>query len=142
MDKVSKETRSRMMAAVKGKDTGPELMLRKALWRKGLRYRVGYGRKRIDIAFPARKLAIFIDGCFWHMCPIHGTMPASNISYWKPKLETNRERDLKMTHELQAEGWTVLRLWEHELKDMDAAIAKIVQALEVSYPNGEPAGRI
>jgi DNA mismatch endonuclease (patch repair protein) len=118
-----------MMAAVKGQDTGLEIALRRALWARGLRYRVDYGKERIDIAFPGRKVAIFVDGCFWHMCPIHGTVPSSNVEYWVPKLEANRARDAMKKERLEKEGWTVLRVWEHELDHLDNVLDLINEAL-------------
>jgi DNA mismatch endonuclease (patch repair protein) len=104
------------MARVRRRDTGPELMLRRALHAAGLRFRVD--RKiegvRADVVFPTERTAIFIDGCFWHGCPIHATRPKSNTGYWLPKLEENRKRDLRQTERLTSEGWAVIRLWEHE----------------------------
>lgn len=95
--------------------------MRSALHRSGLRFRVdlpirlGVGRTvRPDVVFPKQRLAIFIDGCFWHGCPIHGTSPVTNRQYWSPKIEENRERDRRNTAELEAEGWTVIRAWEHD----------------------------
>jgi DNA mismatch endonuclease, patch repair protein len=107
------------MRANRRSDTGPELRLRSALHGMGLRFRKDYpieleGRQtRVDIAFPSRRLAIFVDGCFWHQCPEHGTMPKSNPSYWKPKLARNVARDRRVTTALEAAGWKVVRVWEH-----------------------------
>jgi len=89
MDMFSQEKRSEIMSSIKSKNTKPEILIRKALWKKGYRYRLHYGVEKIDIAFPSRKVAIFVDGCFWHMCPIHGNVPKSNKSYWVPKLKKN-----------------------------------------------------
>jgi DNA mismatch endonuclease (patch repair protein) len=130
VDKLSKEQRSRNMAAIKSKNTMPELQLRSALWERGLRFRKHYGREKIDIAFPSDKLAIFVDGCFWHSCPIHGHVPKSNCGYWGLKLLKNKERDEITTKRLVQDGWAVLRLWEHELEDMDQAINKIQLSLK------------
>lgn len=74
---------------------------------------------RPDVVFPVRRVAVFVDGCFWHGCPIHGTQPATNRTYWAQKIEANRHRDASATDALEADGWTVLRFWEHE----DAAMA-------------------
>lgn len=98
--------------------TSPELALRRALHARGLRYRVAYGvptmpRRSIDIAFTRPRLAVFVDGCFWHGCPLHRTMPAANASYWSPKLARNIDRDIETNTVLEAHGWGVLRLWEH-----------------------------
>lgn len=120
-DIFDSKKRSEIMSRIKGKDTAPELKLRRALWEAGLRYRKHFGPYRIDIAFPGRKVAIFVDGCFWHGCPIHATKPESNKNYWNPKLERNKQRDRETTAALEAEGWTVIRVWEHDLKKMDSA---------------------
>ena len=113
--------RSRM-ARQKRVGTKPEVVLRKLLHRAGLRYRVAYPvpsmpRKTIDIAFPGRKVAIFVDGCFWHACPEHGVSPRNNSEWWLVKLESNRRRDAETTAALESSGWTVIRLWEHEVPD-------------------------
>lgn len=125
VDKVSKETRSKIMSAIRSKNTKPEVSLRKALWAKGFRYRAQYGKEKIDIAFPSMKVAIFVDGCFWHGCPIHSHIPKSNKGYWVPKLKKNIERDLTNNSKLKTEGWIVLRFWEHELNNVDAVIKQI-----------------
>lgn len=98
--------------------TTPELALRKVLFAMGMRYRVGYKvpgmpRRSIDIAFPGPKVAVFIDGCFWHGCPEHCIPPKNNADWWKAKLERNVARDKETTEHLQQSGWTVVRLWEH-----------------------------
>jgi DNA mismatch endonuclease (patch repair protein) len=128
-DVVSRRTRSRMMAAVRGKNTRLELRLRGELWQRGFRYRVDYGKARIDIAFPRQKVAVFLDSCFWHSCPIHGTLPKSNTDYWIPKLKANAERDTKCKKLLEEEGWVVVRIWEHELDDLDSVVSRISSAL-------------
>lgn len=107
------------------RDTAPELALRRELHRRGLRYRVNapmpqMPRRTIDIAFTRLRLAVFVDGCFWHRCPIHGTAPASNEAWWAEKLGRNQERDAQTGAALQAEGWEVLRIWEHT-KPVEAA---------------------
>jgi DNA mismatch endonuclease (patch repair protein) len=101
------------------RDTAPELALRRELHRRGLRYRVDVAplrgvRRRADVVFPRLKMAIFIDGCFWHRCPTHGTEPKNNAEWWREKLERNVFRDRATDALLRAEGWTVLRVWEHE----------------------------
>jgi DNA mismatch endonuclease, patch repair protein len=110
---------SRRMARTRGRDNPLEKALRSALFRSGMRYRIHYPvpgtpRRTIDIAFPARKLAVFIDGCFWHGCPEHGTWPTRNSAFWKAKINANRERDHQTDASLRASGWRVLRFWEHE----------------------------
>jgi DNA mismatch endonuclease (patch repair protein) len=112
------------------RDTKPELAVRRLLHARGLRYRVDYPlpfdrRRRADIVFTRRKVVVFIDGCFWHSCPDHGTRPASNVEYWEPKLRRNHERDLETTERLSHDGWAVLRFWEHE---DPLAIAAIVES--------------
>jgi DNA mismatch endonuclease (patch repair protein) len=118
------------------RDTGPERAVRSAAHAAGLRYRVDFGVKpssgrkiRPDLVFPRRKVAVFVDGCFWHGCPKHGTLPATNRSYWKPKIAENRARDRRHTAALEADGWTVVRVWEHEAPA--AAVEKIKKAVLV-----------
>lgn len=125
------------MQANKRKDTKPELLLRRELHRRGLRYRVDYpilpgSRRRADIVFPRLRLAVFVDGCSWHGCPKHGTLSRSstNATYWSNKIATNVERDRDTNERLAAAGWTVLRLWEHEPPLVAAdAVDALVQRL-------------
>lgn len=126
MDVFSKEKRSEIMSSIRSKNTKPEVLLRKALWKRGYRYRIHYGKEKIDIAFPSKKIAIFVDGCFWHMCPIHGNIPKSNKGYWIPKLEKNQIRTKEKDKRLKKEGWKVIHVWEHELKEIDQTIEKII----------------
>jgi DNA mismatch endonuclease (patch repair protein) len=107
------------MAKVRQKGTGAEVDLRRELYRRGLRYRVGYvvlkrPRRVADVAFPGLKIAIFVDGCFWHGCPKHGTWPKQNAEFWRNKIETNRSRDKDTNVRLEAIGWKAVRVWEHE----------------------------
>lgn len=104
----------------------PEIILRKALWAKGHRYRIQYSEKKIDVAFPAKKVAVFVDGCFWHGCPIHSHIPKTNEEYWLSKLRKNIERDKATNMKLENDGWKVMRFWEHEIAD----IGKVVGAIE------------
>jgi DNA mismatch endonuclease, patch repair protein len=109
----------RNMQANRGRDTGPELKLRRLLHAAGFRYRVDWPipddrRRRIDIAFPRRKIAVFVDGCFWHRCPSHYVSPKANADFWDTKIRGNTDRDAKTTAQLTAAGWLVLRFWEHE----------------------------
>lgn len=125
-------TRSEHMARVKGKDTSPEVLIRAALWRSGMRYRVQQriGRVRPDIVFPGRKVAVFVDGCFWHGCPLHYTRPRSSSSFWSDKLLANIERDGRQTLALEAAGWRVVRFWEHEAwLDLDGVVSEVVAAV-------------
>lgn len=130
VDKFSIEKRSMIMSAIRSKDTGPEVILRKALWAQGLRFRKHYGAEKIDITFPSLKIAIFVDGCFWHGCPIHSHIPKSNENYWRPKLQKNIERDKIKENRLSQNGWKVIRFWEHELVNTDSVVAKIKAAME------------
>lgn len=109
------------MRANRRRDTGPELRLRSALHRRGWRFRVdlqvrtGGRRVRPDIVFTRRRVAVFVDGCFWHDCPQHGQRPRANASFWDAKFRRNVERDRTDTDLLERSGWTVIRVWEHEL---------------------------
>ncbi|MFE2087543.1 very short patch repair endonuclease [Streptomyces sp. NPDC002596] len=106
------------MSRQASKNTGVELAVRRLLHSAGLRYRVEYPvpgmpRRRIDVAFPRAKIAVLIDGCFWHGCPQHATQPKANADWWRTKLDRNMARDRETTEHLLAAGWTVLRFWEH-----------------------------
>ena len=109
------------MQANRSRDTGPELALRSELHRRGFRFRknfvirAGGMRTSADIVFTRPRLAVFVDGCFWHRCPEHATNPKANSSYWLSKLENNVRRDRRVDTELTAHGWKILRVWEHEL---------------------------
>ncbi|MEH0633988.1 very short patch repair endonuclease [Streptomyces bottropensis] len=107
------------MSKQASKDTAAELAVRRLLHAAGLRYRVefpvpGMARRRIDVAFTSVKVAVLIDGCFWHGCPQHATQPKSNAEWWRQKLDRNMARDTETTEHLVAAGWEVLRFWEHE----------------------------
>ena len=122
------------MRANRRTDTKPELALRRALHSRGYRYRKDYrldlaggNRVRPDIAFTARRVAVFVDGCFWHCCPQHGSKPAVNVGYWDPKLRRNVERDRVADTALAAAGWEVVRIWEHE--PVADAVAAVLAAL-------------
>lgn len=114
-------------------DTKPEMALRAALHAMGYRYRKDFRldlplrRVRPDIAFTSRKIAVFVDGCFWHACPDHGSKPKSNDWYWSPKLAKNVERDRAADEALAQAGWTVVRLWEHVPlgEAIDAVVAAV-----------------
>ena len=115
------------MAKVRQTGTDVELALRREMYRIGLRYRVGYEvlkkpRRVADVAFPGRKIAVFVDGCFWHGCPEHATWPKRNAEFWRQKIEANRQRDADTNTRLRAIGWTALRFWSHESPAKAAAI--------------------
>lgn len=122
--------RSALMGRIRGKDTEPEVLLRKALWRRGLRYRKNARAPvgRPDIVIASRKLAIFIDGCFWHGCPEHYVRPRSREEFWAAKLRENVERDRRQVAQLEALGWRVFRVWEHEVFESIDVIAAAIAA--------------
>ncbi len=126
-------THSATMRANKRRDTEPEIRVRSLLHRAGLRYRVDYkvgaGRSapRPDIAFTRQRVAVFIDGCFWHRCPEHSTLPMANREFWVAKLTRNVERDRENDSALDALGWRVLRFWEHV--DPTMAAVRIIEAI-------------
>ncbi|MEU3397737.1 very short patch repair endonuclease [Streptomyces filamentosus] len=141
------------MSRQASKDTAAELAVRRLLHAAGLRYRVEYpvpgmARRRIDVAFTAVKVAVLIDGCFWHGCPEHATQPKSNAEWWRQKLDRNMARDRETTEHLAARGWTVLRFWEHVPPDevastVRAAVAERRRAgmLREAAPNAPQEGR-
>lgn len=110
---------SRRMAKVRQKGTGAEMALRRELYRRGLRYRVDYEvlkkpRRVADVVFPSLRIAVFVDGCFWHGCPEHASWPKQNADFWRQKIEANRQRDKDTNERLGRMGWMVLRFWQHE----------------------------
>ncbi|WP_433320149.1 very short patch repair endonuclease [Micromonospora chersina] len=122
------------MQANTGRDTKPELALRRAVHALGLRYYVNRRpikavRRTADLLFPKLKLAVFLDGCFWHGCPEHHTVAKTNAPFWAEKVATNRRRDADTNERLASQGWTVIRIWEHEpVADAAARIAETVAA--------------
>ncbi|WP_329338759.1 very short patch repair endonuclease [Streptomyces sp. NBC_00663] len=124
------------------KNTAAELAVRRLLHAAGLRYRVEYrvpgmARRRIDVAFPGVKVAVLIDGCFWHGCPQHATHPKANAEWWREKLDRNMARDRETTEHLTAEGWTVLRFWEHEApEDVAVRVAAAVEQRRAKQAGG------
>jgi DNA mismatch endonuclease (patch repair protein) len=117
------------MRRVRRRDTSIELRLRAALYRRGLRYFVDRApipgwRRRADLVFPRARLAVYVDGCFWHGCPEHATWPKANESWWRAKIETNRRRDSDTDEKLVSAGWASVRVWEHE--DAEEAAEKVV----------------
>jgi DNA mismatch endonuclease (patch repair protein) len=109
---------SAKMSTLARKDTAPELALRRALHSRGLRFRTqakvpGNNRRTIDIAFTRVRLAVYVDGCFWHGCPEHHVRPRANSDWWHWKIERNQARDVDTDRQLVASGWKVLRIWEH-----------------------------
>lgn len=114
------------MRANRSRDTKPELALRRAVYARGLRYRVAVRplpdlRATADLVFRRARVAVFMDGCFWHGCPEHHRQPTQNGSYWSQKVSKNRERDARVDLALRSAGWEVVRIWEHEPSDNAAA---------------------
>ncbi|MFF3562038.1 very short patch repair endonuclease [Streptomyces sp. NPDC002574] len=126
------------MSRQSSRDTAQELAVRRILHGSGLRYRVhvpvpGMPRRSVDIAFGKLKIAVFLDGCFWHGCPQHATSPRSNAEWWRAKLDKNMARDHETTAHMSAAGWTVLRFWEHEPpEDVAHRVADAVAAERAS----------
>ena len=123
---------SARMSAQRRRDTKPEIALRRELHRRGLRYFVDRApvkgvRRRADLVFPRRKVAVFVDGCFWHSCPQHATFPKNNAQWWTDKLAANVVRDRDTDARLAEQGWTVIRIWEHE--DPLVAAVRVQKAL-------------
>lgn len=130
-DKFDQATRSRIMARVKGKNTSPEVSLRKAVHKQGLRYSLHYNVPgRPDFAFPSLKVAVFVDGCFWHGCERCFRKPQSNVRYWSEKIRRNQARDVKNTKRLEEMGWKVVRIWEHQVNsDLSGCVRKVLKAV-------------
>ena len=120
-DKFDKETRSRIMSKIRGKNTKPEILLRKKLFQEGFRYSLKYRFKEKnfipDIVMVSRKICIFVDGCFWHKCPKCFKEVKSNKKYWKNKIDSNVKRDKAQNKFLVKNGWKVIRVWEHEINN-------------------------
>jgi DNA mismatch endonuclease (patch repair protein) len=116
--KASSVSVRRRMQATRQRDTPCEIDLRSALRKLGLHYRVDWQlpgtRRRADVAFPRLKVAVMVDGCFWHACPVHATWPKKNALWWREKILANQKRDRDTDSQLEAQGWRVLRFWEHE----------------------------
>ncbi len=132
----SKEERSEIMRRVRGRDTSLELRLRKLLWAEGLR---GYRLHRSslpgkpDLAFGKDRVAVFVDGCFWHGCPECYRRPKNNAEYWSAKLERNQTRDRLVSKELRSLGWAVIRIWEHEVRrDPDGCVKRVAAAVHAA----------
>lgn len=129
---ASSESIRKRMQSQKRRDTGPELEIRSQLHRLGYRFRVDYPlpgtRRRVDIAFTRKRVAVFVDGCFWHSCSRHGTLPRANRRWWAQKLADNVTRDRATDATLRRDGWKVIRVWEHE--PVLRAAARITRSVE------------
>jgi len=120
------------MQAIRAKETALEILVRKELWKKGIRY-----RKNVrglmgapDIAIKKYKLVVFLDSCYWHGCPEHGVIPKSNREFWEKKIKRNIDRDMEVTKYYKSRNWNILRFWEHEVKqDLDSVIDRIINAI-------------
>ena len=124
-DVLNPQQRSYCMSQIRGKDTKPEIVFRKALWREGFRYSLKYKLYgKPDIILPGRKIAVFIDGCFWHGWPLHYNKPNTNKKFWKEKIKKNIERDKQVNRYLKKNGWQVVRYWEHQVKNSLAVCIK------------------
>lgn len=118
LDPPSPQVRDNMRRARRS-DTGPEVALRRMLFAEGLRYRTNFApvpgiRTKADMVFLRARVAVYVDGCFWHGCPVHATWPKNNAEFWRVKIATNMQRDARVTAALTAAGWDVIRVWEHE----------------------------
>lgn len=127
------------MSRLGRRDTLPELALRSELHRRGLRFRVDRAplrglRSRADIVFGPARVAVYVDGCFWHSCPEHATRPKSNAEWWERKLRRNQERDAETDLALREQGWEVVRIWEHE--DPVEAADRVEEAVSSRRPGG------
>ncbi len=136
----SPEARRRMQAN-RRRDTKPELALRRSLHARGRRFRVDYApllgvRRRADVVFTRRRVVVYVDGCFWHACPSHGTTAKSNARFWAEKLEANRRRDRDTDRRLTEAGWTVVRVWEHE--STEEAADRVERALGAAGARSAP----
>jgi DNA mismatch endonuclease (patch repair protein) len=118
------------MSRIRGRNTKPEIALRAVLWSLGVRYRLHYPiAGRPDVVFPRERVAVFVDGCFWHGCPEHSVKPKTNSAFWRDKLGKNVERDRRNEIELTEIGWVFVRFWEHEVVRSPKECAAVVLAL-------------
>lgn len=133
MDSVSRETRSRVMAKVRStRNKSTEWRVRAGLVQAGIRGWTMHPSElsgKPDFVFPYQRLAVFVDGCFWHGCKTCGKVPNSNTAYWDAKISRNRKRDRRVKVRLRKDGWQVMRIWEHELRSLGNVIRRINGAL-------------
>jgi DNA mismatch endonuclease (patch repair protein) len=142
-DVLNRKQRSYCMSRIQGKDTGAELQLRKALWNLGIRYRLRSSLPgRPDVVIVGARVAVFVDGCFWHQCPKHFTMPKSRRRFWATKIQNNRVRDRLVNGMLRKAGWKVIRVWEHEVEShLDFVCKRIASTIAVSGRISRPRGK-
>lgn len=139
-DNLSKEDRTKAMKAIRSVNTLLEDRVTKELWKRGLRIRKNVKdlKGKPDIAVKKYKAVIFIDSCFWHGCEVHGNKPKTNESYWGPKLARNMARDIEVTEYYERNGWCILRIWEHDIKEnLQASIDQIISFLEGAKKNNQ-----
>lgn len=132
-DTISREARSNNMRAIRSARTSIEDAVSRGLWNRGYRFRRNSRSLpgKPDISIKKLRIAIFIDSCFWHGCSIHYRLPKSNVDFWQRKIERNRQRDGEITEYYRSLGWTVMRIWEHEIRGgIDAVIDRISTAIE------------
>lgn len=136
-DVLTPEQRSFNMARIRGRNTKPEIRLRRAIWAKGMRYRTHSDLPgRPDIVFSKQRVAAFVDGCFWHKCPIHFQWPTTNPEFWRNKLTDNVSRDNTVNSILIARDWCVARFWEHEVREDVERCAEFLSEI-LSSPTAE-----
>ncbi|WP_405830310.1 very short patch repair endonuclease [Streptomyces sp. NBC_00105] len=146
MEKLATTTTVRArMSRQKSRDTGVEIALRKALHAKGARYRVHRRpvkavRREADIVFGPARVAVFVDGCFWHGCPRHATWPKNNAEFWRAKIEGNRRRDRDTDARLAEAGWLAVRVWEHE--QADEAAERVLTVVASRRAKSRPGNRV
>lgn len=132
-DVMTRDQRSRCMSRIRGRDTLPELAVRRLVWAKGLRYRTKSKLPgRPDMVFSSARLAVFVDGCFWHKCPIHSVAPKQHAEFWRVKINGNVQRDKRVTSELKRLGWSVMRIWEHRIEADPEAVGNRICARVVA----------
>jgi len=134
-DVLTQDQRKYNMSRIRGKNTGPEVKLRKMLFAKGIRgYRIHYNLPgKPDIVFIKKKIVIFVDGCFWHKCPVDFQEPETRKEFWMKKIQSNVDRDKKVNSELKDQGWKIIRIWEHEIrKDPEKCLKKVIRILDKS----------
>lgn len=131
-DVHTKKQRSYNMSMIKCRDTNPEISLRKLLFANGVRgYRINYKLKgKPDVVFPKQKLAVFVDGCFWHKCPKCFVEPRTNKVFWKEKINSNIKRDKDVNKQLKKMGWKIIRIWEHEIKNEKIIKRKVIDRIK------------
>lgn len=126
--------RSYNMSQIRGSDTRPELALRTAIWHLGLRYRLRVKLPgKPDFTFPNGKVAVFVDGCFWHGCPSHLTWPRNNAEFWREKITNNIRRDAEIDRQLTIAGWRVVRIWEHDVRQrLETCVSRIKKEVRLA----------